>query len=92
MIIAKNKFDHANKQKWRYQARLDQSNHSNNVQSQDTLAVIDNNISRSTHLISCICGKQCQGLKSLKAHHRSCKIIKSFGKDIVNNLNSKRYQ
>ena len=82
-----NEFDHVNKHKWRCKARFDQSNHSNNVQNQDTLPVIDN-ISRSTDLISCICGKQCKGLKGLKAHHRSCKTIKSFGKEIVNDLNS----
>ena len=46
----KNESDHANKPKRRCKARFDQSNHSKNVQNQDTLPVIDNNISRSTDL------------------------------------------
>ena len=49
------------------------------------LPVIDNNILRSTDVISRICGKQCKGLKGLKANHRSCK---SFDKEIVNDPNS----
>ena len=65
-----------------------QSNHSNNVQNLDTLPIIDNNISRSVDLSSCTCGKQCKGLKGIKAHHRSCKKIESFNKEIVNDLNS----
>ena len=64
---------------------FNQSNHSTNVQNQDMLPVIDKNISRSTDLISCI---SCKGLKGLKADHRSCKTIKSFDKEIVNDLNS----
>ena len=58
------------------------------MQNHDTLPVIDNKISRSTDLISCVCGKQCKGLKGFKAHHWSCKTIKSFDKEIVNDLNS----
>ena len=61
----KNEFDHVNKHKWRCKARFDQSNHSKNVQNQDALPVTVNNISRSTDLISCICGKQCKGLEGL---------------------------
>ena len=61
----KNEFDHVNKLKWRCKARFDQSNHSKNVQNQDALPVTVNNISRSTDLISCICGKQCKGLEGL---------------------------
>ena len=47
------------------------------------LPVIDNNISRRTDLISCVCGKLCKDLKGLEAHHRSCKAIKSFDKKKV---------
>ena len=83
----KNEFDHVNKHKWPCKARFDQSNHSNNLQNQDTLPVIDNNISHSTDLISCICGKQCKGVKGLKAHHLRCETIKSFDKEIVNDFN-----
>ena len=82
----KNEFDHVNKHIWCYKACFDQSNHSNNVQNQDLLPVIGNNISHSTDLISCICSKQFKGLKGLKTHHRSCKTIKSFDKEIVNDL------
>ena len=76
--------DHVNKHKWRCKTRFDQSNHSNIIRNQDTLLVIDNKISRSTDLISCDCGEQCKGLKGLKAHHRSCKTVKSFDMEIVN--------
>ena len=69
----KNEFDHVSKHKWRCKVRFDQSNHSSNVQNQDTSSVIDNDISRNTDLISGICGKQCKGLKDLKACRRSCK-------------------
>ena len=50
-------FDHVNKLKWRCKARFDQSNHRKLIQNQDMLPVIDNNISRSTDLICCVCGK-----------------------------------
>ena len=50
-------FDHVSKHKWRYKARFNQSNHGKRIQNQDMLPVIDNNISRSTDLISCVCGK-----------------------------------
>ena len=75
--------DHVNKHKWRCKARFDQSNHSNIIRNQDTLLVIDNKISRTTDLISCDSGEQCKGLKGLKAHHRSCKTVKSFDTEIV---------
>ena len=84
----KNEFGHVSKRKWRCKAHFDQSYHSNIMQNHDTLPVIDNKISRSTDLISCVCGKQCKGLKGFKAHHWSCKTIKSFDKEIVNDLNS----
>ena len=76
--------DHVNKHKWRCKARFDQSNHSNIIRNQDTLLVIDNKISRTTDLISCDSGEQCKGPKGLKAHHRSCKTVKSFDMEIVN--------
>ena len=76
------------KPKWRCKTRIDQSNHSNDVDYHETLPVIKNNTSSSSNLISCICGKQCKGLRGLKAHHRSCRIIRYFNKDIVNELNS----
>ena len=71
-----------NKHKWRCKARFDQSNHSNIIRNQDTLPVI-NKVSRSADLISCDCSEQCKGLKGLKAHHRSCKTVKSFDMEIV---------
>ena len=78
-----NEFNNVNKHEWRCKTHFDQSNHSNYIQNQDTLSVIDNNISCSTDLISFVCGKQWKGFKGLKAHHRSCKTIKSFDKEMV---------
>ena len=78
-----NEFNNVNKHKWRCKAHFDQSNHSNYMQNQDTLSVIDNNISCSTDLISFVCGKQWKRFKGLKAHQRSCKTIKSFDKEMI---------
>ena len=45
---------------------------------------ITNNRSISNvEYISCSCGKRCKGLRGLKAHQRSCRVIKSMSDNIV---------
>ena len=36
--------------------------------------------------ISCSCGKQCKGLRGLKAHQRLCRIMKSVSANFVDNV------
>ena len=36
--------------------------------------------------IHCMCGKKCKGVRGLKRHQRSCRTIKSFSEDIINDL------
>ena len=74
----KSEFYHVNKHTWRCKAHFDQSNHSNIIQNLINFVNL-----LKFNLISCVCGKQCKGLKGLKAHHQSCKTIKSLDKGIV---------
>ena len=34
--------------------------------------------SRNPHTINCSCGKMCIGIKCLKMHQRSCRVVKSL--------------
>ena len=82
-----------NRHKWRCKARLHQSSSNGNVANNNASSnnivnpEIINNISISNvQYISCSYGKQCKGLRGLKWHQRSCRLIKSTSNNIVDNL------
>ena len=41
--------------------------------------------------VKCTCGKHCKGLKGLKAHQRSCRIILGLHENLRNDLDEENY-
>ncbi len=46
--------------------------------------LLDINSSNKNNFITCSCGKKCKGLRGLKMHHRSCRVIK----DLITQMNN----
>ena len=40
----------------------------------------------NTLIVKCCCGKQCNGLRGLKAHQRSCRTLFGLQKDILEGI------
>ena len=40
----------------------------------------------NTSIVKCCCGKQCKGLRGLKAHQRSCRTLFDLQKDILEDI------
>ena len=36
----------------------------------------------NTYIIKCCCGKRCKGLRGLKMHQRSCRVLYGLGKEL----------
>ena len=52
--------------------------------SQDNVPVIENQMrTNNVDSVKCCCGKKCKGLRSLKSHQRSCRVIKGLNEEMV---------
>ena len=59
------------------------SNHRNVNDFEQTLLTVNQNITTGNYsLIKCNCGKKCKGLRGLKAHQRSCRVIEKLNGDL----------
>ena len=60
----------------------------NNVNSNEVVnpEIINNWSISNAEYISCSHGKRCKGLRNLKDHQSSCRVIKSMRDNIVDNL------
>ena len=56
----------------------------NNVELPD-VQVNDVSISNTDNVL-CTCGKSCKGLRGLKSHQRSCRIIKSLNDELLHDI------
>ena len=86
-------FESINRHKWRYKLRSHQSSSNSNVAIDNANSnnfvnpeIINNRSIANVEYIICSCGKQCKGLRGLKAHKRSCRVIKSMSDNSVDNL------
>ena len=86
-------FESLNWHKWRYKSRSHQSSSRSNAADNNASLnnivnpeIINNRLISNVKYISCSCGKRCEGLRGLKAHQRSCRVIKSMSDNIVDNL------
>ena len=74
---------------WRYKARINVRNNSIANDSQDgnntIVPIINLNNRKSSNVdnVKCCCGKQCKGLRDLKSHQRSCKVIEGLNSEMV---------
>ena len=86
-------FESLNWHKWTCKSRSHQSSGNNNVANSNTSLnnivnpeIINNRSISNVEYISCSCGKQCKGLRGLKAHQRSCRVIKPVSDNFADNL------
>ena len=56
--------------------------------SPDSMPVITN----GDKDVKCTCGKQCKGLKGLKAHQCSCRVIQGIHENLMAHLDQGSYQ
>ena len=74
---------------WKCKARVNAGNNSiaNNSQDGSNTIVpiinLNNRKSSSVDNVKCHCGKQCKGLRGLKSHQRSCKVIKGLNSEMI---------
>ena len=88
-------FKEVNGRKWRCKSRSRQSSSNNHVANDNASSsnmvnpeIINNRSIANGEYIHCSCGKKCEGLRGLKAHQRSCRVIKSMGDNFVDYLNN----
>ena len=88
-------FESINQHKWRCKSRSYQSSSNSKVANDNVSSnnivnpvIINNRSISNVEYISCSCGKQCKGLCGLKAHQRSCRVVKSTSDNFVDNLES----
>ena len=88
-------FKEANMHNWRCKSRSHQSSSNNHVANEKASSsnivnpeIINNRSVANVEHIHCSCGKKCKGLRGLKAHQRSCRVIKSMSDNFVDNLNN----
>ena len=86
-------FKEVNGRKWRCKSRSRQSSSNNHVANDNASSsnmvnpeIINNRSIANGEYIHCSCGKKCEGLRGLKAHQRSCRVIKSMGDNFVDYL------
>ena len=79
---------------WRCKSKLNSENDFTRVNtsplnlfSPDSMPVITN----GNKEVKCTCGKHCKGLKGLKAHQRSCRIILGLHENLRNDLDEENY-
>ena len=80
---------------WRCKKKLNTGSGCNSVDSTiqkqitpDSIPVItnsDKNVKRT-------CGKQCKGLKGLKAHQRSCRVIQGLHENLITDIDEDIYE
>ena len=58
--------------------------------SQDNIPIIENQ-TRTNYIdsVKCCCGKKCKGLRGLKSHQRSCRVIKCLNEEMVSTNDTK---
>ena len=68
--------------------KIDNNYHDKVNERQNRLLLVDeNHHERSLVLIKCSCGKKCKGQRGLKAHQRSCKVIKGLHGELFEYVN-----
>ena len=60
-----------------------EGNHSNDYSTDDVVDITQNQAPCNSHMIKCICGKQCKGLRGIKAHQRTCRTIKTLNAEVI---------
>ena len=67
--------------------KVDNNYHDNVNETQNRLLVVNQNHHEGNSLlIKCSCGKKCKGQRGLKAHQRSCRVIKELHGNLFEHL------
>ena len=73
---------------WRCQQKLRNHNH-DELRTPQVNVVIENQSTVSNcSYVKCSCGKRCKGLRGLKTHQRSCRVIEGLQGDLFEQLDN----
>ena len=68
---------------WRCKSKLNRNNGGGeyvNFADDDTLPIVN------SHTVECSCGKKCKGMRGLKMHQRSCRVLQGLTDNLLHDL------